>query len=445
MKSTRDSLVFNLIESERKRQEEVLEMIPSENYVSPAVLSAVGSVFMNKYAEGYPGKRYYQGNEFVDKLENLAVLRAKKLFKVPFANVQPYSGSPANLEILSAVCEPGDVILSQLLSHGGHLSMGQTASVTSKFFKSFYYYMDADGEIDWDSLEGAAVKYKPKIIFSGGTGYTRLFKWEKYAQVAEKVGAYFVADISHIAGLVAGGVHPSPVPFAHLVMTTTHKTLRGPRGAMIMVTDKGMARDPLLGAKIDKAVFPGVQGGPHMETVAGIAVALEEASSKSFREHARQIVINAKVIAEKLSEAGFVLIGGGTENHMIWIDLTNKEMDGWTAAWGLEAANIIANRQTIPNDLRSNYYPSGLRLGTPAITTRGMKEREMRLIAGWIDEIINSLKLKNKNSKFIDIGGSDREKDQSARKLFKTEIGHDKTILKIKEEVVGLCRRFPVV
>ncbi len=444
MKKILDDLdVRELIGLEQKRQSEVLEMIPSENYVSRAVMEAVGSVFMNKYAEGYPGKRYYQGNEAVDKLERLAQERAKKLFGVPYVNVQPYSGSPANLAILSAICEPGDVILSQLLSHGGHLSMGQTASVTSKFFKPFYYYMTADGEIDWESLESQAVKFQPKIIFSGGTGYTRVFKWERYAQVAKKVGAYFVADISHIAGLVAGNAHPSPVPFADVIMTTTHKTLRGPRGAIVMVTDKGLKKDPALGEKIDRAVFPGLQGGPHMETVAGVAVALDEAMTDAFKIYAKQIVTNAQAICEVLSQKDYTLIGGGTENHMIWIDLSNKEIDGWTAAWALEAAGVVANRQTIPNDPRSNYYPSGLRLGTPAITTRGMKEKEMRLIAGWIDTITN-LAMSNVKSKFADIGSGDKEKDQAARKRFKVKIFEDETVVRLRKEVLSLCREFPI-
>lgn len=439
-----DGEVLDLIKLEQKRESNVLEMIPSENYASWQVMQAVGSVFMNKYAEGYPGKRYYQGNEAVDKLERLAQDRAKKLFDVPFVNVQPYSGSPANLAILSALCNPGDKILSQHLSHGGHLSMGQTASVTSRFFNAVYYHMGEDGEIDWEELELQAEKHKPKIIFSGGTGYTKIFKWEKYAGVADKVGAYFVADISHIAGLVAGGVHPSPVPWAHVVMTTTHKTLRGPRGAMIMVTDRGLVKDPNLGEKVDRTVFPGIQGGPHMETVAGIAVALKEAQGRMFKKYAVQTVKNAEIVAGELKKRGYDLIGGGTENHMIWINLRNKGIDGWTAAWALEAAGIVVNRQTIPGDQRSNYYPSGLRLGTPALTTRGMKEKEMRMIVSWIDEVINVARVMVEDEAYAGMGGDERVKDQAARRVFKGKVFEKREILEIRSAVLRLCREFPL-
>jgi glycine hydroxymethyltransferase len=304
--------------------------------------------------------------------------------------------------------------------------------------------MKDDGEIDWDSLESQAVKFSPKIIFSGGTGYTKIFKWERYARIAQKVGALFVADISHIAGLVAGGAHPSPVPFADVVMTTTHKTLRGPRGAMIMVTHNGILKDALLPEKIDKAVFPGLQGGPHMETVAGIAVALEEASGRDFKRYSSQVVANAQGIAEELVKRGYALVGGGTENHMIWIDLRNKGIDGWTAAWALEAANIIANRQTIPNDTRSNYYPSGLRLGTPAITTRGMKEKEMKQISQWIAEVIDIACVMVDDTLYDGLGGEDKEADQLARKNFKKEVLERKELIAVKKQVMSLCKDFPI-
>ncbi|TSC87994.1 MAG: glycine hydroxymethyltransferase, partial [Microgenomates group bacterium Gr01-1014_16] len=357
-------------------------MIPSENYASSAVRQAMGSVFANKYAEGYPGKRYYQGNEVVDELERLCQERAKTLFDVPHVNVQPLSGSPANLAILKALkSNPKDIQLSQALEMGGHLSMGQTVSITSEYMNAIHNGLTPDGEINWEELENLAIKHHPRIIWSGGTGYTRIFQWAKYAEIADRVGAYFVADISHIGGLVAGGAHPSPVPFAHLVMTTTHKTLRGPRGAMILVTEKGLTKDPQLAAKIDKAVFPGVQGGPHMENIASLAVALAEAQLPQFAQYAKQIVKNSQFLAHELITNNYKLIGNGTQNHMLWIDLRNQNIDGWTVAWGLESAGIIANRQTVPDETGSPYFPSGLRMGTPAVTTRGMKETEMKMIA----------------------------------------------------------------
>lgn len=300
-------IIFDLIKKETKRQNETLQMIPSENYASAAVRTAMGSIFENKYAEGYPGKRYYQGNIVVDELERLCQDRAKKLFGVPHVNVQPLSGAPANLAIIKALSDPTSlklrgacIQLSQILSMGGHLSMGQSVSVTNIVMPAVHYGLTPDGEINWKELEELALKHKPKIIWAGGTAYTRIFQWKKYAEIANKVGAYFVADISHIGGLVAGGAHPSPVPYAHIVMTTTHKTLRGPRGAMILVTDRGLKKDPELAKKIDSAVFPGVQGGPHMETIASLAVALAEADGIAFKKYSQQIVKNAKALANEL-------------------------------------------------------------------------------------------------------------------------------------------------
>ena len=436
--------VFELIKAEEKRQEETLMLIPSENYASRAVREAMGSVFANKYAEGYPGKRYYQGNGVVDELERLCQERAKNLFRVPYVNVQPLSGAPANLAILKALKEgSNDIQLSQLLEMGGHLSMGQKASITSEYMDAVHYGVTKEGEIDWEELERLAVKHKPRIIWSGGTAYTRIFQWEKYARIADKVGAYFVADISHIGGLVAGGAHPSPVPFAHVIMTTTHKTLRGPRGAMIMVTEKGRNKDQELEKRMDKAVFPGVQGGPHMENVAALAIALEEAGKQEFREYAKQIVKNAAALSFELRDMKYDLIGGGTQNHMIWIDLTNKGIDGWTAAWALEAAGIITNRQTVPGEKKSAYYPSGLRLGTPAVTTRGMKEPEMKQIAKWIDQTL-TITHSTLINRYPDIGSQDKEKDQEDRKRFKREIKEDKELCMIATEVVKMCRKYPI-
>ena len=436
-----DPEIAKLVLGEEKRQQDSLIMIPSENYTSLAVREALGSVLTDKYSEGYPGKRYYQGNEMVDRIEKLAIARAKRLFGVAHVNVQPHSGCEGNLAILSAICKVGDPILSQHLYMGGHLSMGQQASVTSKYYKPYYYGLTKEGDINWQELESQAEKYRPKIIFCGGTGFTKIFDFAKFAKIADKVGAYFVADVSHIGGLIAAGnVHPSPKNQAHVIMTTTHKTLRGPRGAMIMVTKKGLKKDSELSSKIDKAVFPGLQGGPHNNNIAAIAMALKEASSLSFQQYAKQIVKNSKALADKLIKYDFKLIGNGSENHMIWIDLSNKNIDGWTAAWACEAAGIICNRQSIPFDKKSPYYPSGLRLGTPAITTRSMKEKEMVLIASWLNEIAEHLKR-------IDLGGigsKDKEKDQSARKKFKQRILKDQYLLKIKEQVQKLCRKFPV-
>lgn len=436
--------VFELIGAEEKRQQETLMLIPSENYASKEVRSAMGSVLSNKYAEGYPGKRYYQGNVVVDELERLCQDRAKKLFGVPYANVQPLSGAPANLAITKALKQSNnDVQLSQHLSSGGHLSMGQEVSVTSQVMTAAYYHLDANGEIDWEELERVALEKKPKIIWSGGTGYTRIFNWERYAKIAEKVGAYFVADVSHIGGLIAGGAHPSPVPYADVIMTTTHKTLRGPRGAIILVTKKGSDKDAELAAKIDKAVFPGVQGGPHMENIAALAVALVEASGAEFKEYAKQIVVNAGYMATLLNGYGFELVGGGTQNHMIWVDLRNKGVDGWAVAWAMEYAGMIANKQTVPLEPGSPYYPSGLRLGTPAVTTRGMKESEMKLIAGWIDRVVDSCQLAV-NSEYKDIGSKDKEKDQEARKKFRQDMKENKELKQVAQEVKELCRKFPV-
>lgn len=435
-----DPEIAHAIRQEMKRQQEGLVLIASENYTSVAVREAVGSSLENKYAEGYPRKRYYTGNAFVDDVETICIERAQKLFGVPFANVQPYSGSPANLEIMAAVAGPGGLSLSQELSHGGHLSMGQSTSFTSKYFTAVHYHLTKDGEVDFEELETLAKKHRPKIIWSGGTGYTRVFQWERYARIADMVGAYFVADISHIAGLVAGGAHPSPVPYAHIVMTTTHKTLRGPRGAMILVTEKGMQKDPELPKKINFAVFPGHQGGPHMNKIAGIAVALKEAADPLFGIYAHQIVKNSKALAGHLLDFGFTLIGGGSDNHMIWIDLSGKKIDGWQAHMTLEAAAIYGNKQTVPYDAKTPYYPSGYRIGTPATTTRGMKEAEMKTIADCINRGVSIAQ----NLTLPGIGSPDRETDQKARKTYKEHLAVSRDIQKLRKDVSALCKHFPL-
>lgn len=438
--------VSELIAREEKRQTETLTLIPSENYASAAVREAMGSVFANKYAEGYPGKRYYQGNEVVDMLERECRESVKQLFKVPYVNVQPWSGAAANLAIIMALHSGNkDVQLSQELSSGGHLSMGQNVSVTKRLMASSHYNLTSEGEVNWEELEAKAAECKPRIIWAGGTAYTKVFDWKRFRQVADKCGAVFVADISHIGGLVAGGAHPSPVEFADLIMTTTHKSLRGPRGAVIMVTETGLKHDPGLEQKIDKAVFPGVQGGPHMEIVAAILVAMQEAARPEFRDYAMQVVANAQTLAEELKRHKFKLVGGGTENHMVWVDLTEKGIDGWAAAWALEAVGLITNRQTVPEETNSAYYPSGLRLGTPAVTTRGMKEPEMVRIAELIGLGIGTA-ICNYGGLLVDMGGPTPEKevDQAARKEFKQRIFQDNDFKEIRERVLRLCQAFPV-
>jgi len=433
--------IFELLKKEKKRQREGLVLIPSENYVSDDVLKVLGSELTNKYAEGQVGKRYYTGNEWVDGVEEVAIERAKSLFGVPFVNVQAYSGSPANMAILIALCEKkSDLVLSQELSHGGHLSMGQRVSATGRFFKTDYYHLSKEGEIDWKELRRKAKELRPRVIFAGGTAYTKKFDFKQYKEIAGEVGAYFVADISHIAGLVVAGVHPDPVPYADLVMTTSHKTLRGGRGALIMITRRGLIKDADLGEKINKAVFPGTQGGPHMNNIGSIAVSLKEASSASFKKYGRKVVRNAKALADSLGRYEFELVGDGTENHMVWIDLRNKRLDGWSMHVALEMVNMFANKQTVPNDSRSAYYPSGLRLGTPAVTTRGMQEAQMRLIAQWTGTVAEICQEHWVNG----IGSKNYEEDQNARRVFKKRLEEDGGIKKMKREVRDFARKWPI-
>jgi glycine hydroxymethyltransferase len=359
-------------------------MIASENYVSLAVLEASGSVLTNKYSEGYPGKRYYEGQQNIDPIESIAVQRAKDLFGVDHANVQPYSGSPANLAVYLAFCQPGDTIMGMSLPMGGHLTHGWPVSVTGKWFRPVQYGVRADnGRIDFDEVRDLARKEQPKIIFCGGTAIPRTIDFPAFAQIAAEVGAVLVADIAHIAGLIAGGAHPSPVGHSAVITTTTHKTLRGPRGAMIMSTAEHASA-------IDRAVFPGLQGGPHDHTTAAIAVALREASAPDFRGYAHQIVANAKALAAALSERGYSLVSGGTDNHLILIDLTPQEIGGKPAARALDRAGIEVNYNTVPFDTRKPFDPSGLRIGAPAITTRGLTEEHMPQVAAWMDEAIRA-------------------------------------------------------
>ena len=383
--------VFSLIKAEEKRQRVTLMMIPSENYTSPAIREAVGSALMHKYSEGYPSKRYYQGNKIVDEIENLAIERAKKLFKVPHANVQPYSGSPANAAVYMALLNPGDKLMGMSLSSGGHLTHGHPKiTFSGKYFKSIQYGVGKDGFINYDEVAKIARREKPKLIVAGLTAYPRSLDWKRFAEVANEVGAILAADISHIAGLVVGGVHESPVKYANVITTTTHKTLRGPRGAIIMVTEKGFKKDAEMAKKIDRAVFPGLQGGPHDNTTAAIAICLNEAVGPAFKRYAKIVVDNAKILAGELSALGFELITGGTDNHLVLIDLRNKGVLGKEAATRLEEAGIIVNYNSVPNDPYPPMNPSGIRLGTPAVTTQGMGEVEMKKIAGWINEVLCS-------------------------------------------------------
>lgn len=375
-----NDLIFELIDKEAKRQSETISLIPSENYASKAVREAVGSVMANKYAEGYPGRRYYQGNEVMDEVENLAIERGKKLFKLEHINVQPYSGSPANLAVLLALVEPGETICGMELSAGGHLTHGHRVSVSGKWFKSVQYGVTDKGKIDYDALAQLVMKEKPILIFAGTTAYPWNIDWNRFAKIADTVGAFLVADISHIAGLVAGEAIENPADYAHIVTSTTHKSLRGPRGAFIGVTNNGLEKDESLDAKMDKAVFPGLQGGPHMNTIAGMAVAFAEAETREYGVYANQILKNAKVLAIELRMGGLKVFG--TENHLMLVEVGMEK--GKEMAVKLEEAGIVVNANTVPRDLGSPMKPSGIRLGTPAVTTRGMGESEMKHIASLI-------------------------------------------------------------
>lgn len=383
-----DPEVAAALDQETLRQHEGLEMIASENFVSEAVLEAAGSVFTNKYAEGYPGRRYYGGCEYADVVENLARDRARQLFGGDHVNVQPHSGSQANASAYAAVLQPGDTILGLDLSHGGHLTHGHRLSFSGKLYRTTFYHVRRDTEqIDYDEMESIALQEKPKVIIGGASAYPRLWDFERMRHIADKVGAYYNFDMAHIAGLVAGGVHPSPVPYAHITTTTTHKTLRGPRAGLIIVGKDmviGSKPDQTLSKEIDRAVFPGQQGGPLMHIVAAKAVALAEALRPEFRTYAAQIVSNAKALAEALQAAGFRLVSSGTDNHLMLVDVFEKGILGSEAELALGKAGITVNKNSIPWDTNPPLKPSGIRVGTPALTTRGMKEPEMRQIGAWI-------------------------------------------------------------
>lgn len=390
-----DTEIEQLIIAETNRQRDGLEMIPSENHTSQDVLEALGSRLTDKYSEGYPGMRYYGGCEFVDKVENLARDRAKALFGVTHANVQAYSGSPANMAVFFALADPGDTIMGLELFFGGHMTHGLKVNFSGKWFNSVQYRTNKDGYLDYDAIMELAKEYKPKVIVAGATAYPRIIDWQRLREIADACGAFLVADISHIAGLVVAGVHPSPVGIADVITTTTHKTLRGPRGALILCNGnpsnplKKVERTPEnLPTLIDRAIIPGLQGGPHNHQTAAIAVALREASQPAFKAYGQQIVKNAQTLANKLIERGYDLVTGGTDNHLLLVDLTNKGVKGAEAEQALGLAGITVNKNTVPFDARPPFDPSGIRLGTPALTTRGMKEAEMEHVAEWIDAAI---------------------------------------------------------
>ena len=394
---------------ERRRQEEHIELIASENYTSPRVLAAQGSVLTNKYAEGYPGRRYYGGCEHVDIAEELARERAKELFGADYANVQPHSGSQANAAAYLALMKPGDTLMGMNLNHGGHLTHGSPVNFSGKLFKVVAYGLDeSTGEIDYSQVERLAHEHKPKMIIGGFSAYSRVVDWQRFRDIADAVGAYFLVDMAHVAGLIAAGVYPNPVPIADVTTTTTHKTLRGPRGGMILARE-----NEELTKKFNSLVFPGTQGGPLMHVIAAKAVAFKEALQPEFTEYQKQVVANARVMCGVLMERGYKIVSGGTDNHLLLVDLIDKDITGKDADAALGRANITVNKNTVPNDPRSPFVTSGLRLGTPAVTTRGFKEAEITQLTGWMADVLD-------------------------------DIENETTIEHVKNEALDLCARFPV-
>ena len=402
-----DKAVFAAVSGEMKRQQEGMELIASENYVSKAVLEALGTVFTNKYSEGYPGKRYYGGQDYTDVVEALAIERAKKIFGAEHVNVQPHSGAPANMIVYSAILKPGDTVLGMDLSHGGHLTHGHPVTLSAQIYNFVRYKTDASGKIDYDELEKMAIRYKPKLILAGFSAYTRKIDYEKFSSIAKKVGAISMFDIAHIAGLIAGKTIENPVPYFDIVTTTTHKTLRGPRGGMIMCKAD-------FAKAIDKAVFPGFQGGPHMNNIAAKAVAFGEALKPAFKSYAKQVIKNAKILEKELLKKGYKIMFGGTDYHMVLVDVMgSKGVTGKEAEHALDEAGITVNKNMVPDDHRSPMDPSGIRVGVQAVTSRGMKEKEIRQISTWIDEIITA--------------HDDKEK-----------------LAEIRRGVVRFCKKFPI-
>lgn len=424
------SKVFSLIAKEAHRQKYGLEMIPSENYTSENVMKAMGSILTNKYSEGHPGARYYGGNEIIDEIERYAQSLANKLFGTEHAIVQPHSGSPANLAVALELAGSGGTTLGLSLTSGGHLTHGSVASWTGKLFNAITYEVDGNTwHIDIEEVRKLAKQHKPKMIWVGTTAYPYTLDYKGFAKIAEEVGAYLVADTSHISGLIVAGLHPSPVPFVDVVTTTTHKTLRGPRGAMILITKKGLKKDPNLAKRLEKSVMPGLQGGPHDHQTAAIAVCLEEALQSSFKKYMEQVVKNAKVLAKEL--------GTTSETHLVLKSLTDYGYGlGYQAQYALEEAGITVNKNTIPGEPASAFYPSGIRLGTPALTTRGMKDTDMKKIAGWIKQVLEEIR------------GLDLPKEQEKRSVFlkevKVKLRENKNLKKIRREVEKFAGKFPV-
>jgi glycine hydroxymethyltransferase len=404
-----DPELAKAIAGERQRQEDHVELIASENYTSPRVLEAQGSVLTNKYAEGYPGKRYYGGCEFVDIAESLAIDRAKRLFGADFANVQPHSGSQANAAVYLALLNPGDPILGMSLDHGGHLTHGAKVNFSGKLFKAAQYGIKSDtGEIDYDQVGRLAQEHRPKMIIAGFSAYSRVIDWERFRHIADSVGAYFVVDMAHVAGLVAAGLYPNPVPFADVATTTTHKTLRGPRGGLILAR-----HNPEIQKKLNSMVFPGIQGGPLMHVIAGKAVAFKEALEPEFKAYCSQIIANARAMARALQDRGYKIVSGGTDNHLFLLDLIDKDITGKDADAALGRAHITVNKNAVPNDPRPPMVTSGLRIGTPAATTRGFQENEAKQLSRWIADVLDHR-------------------------------GDEATVERVRGEVEALCRRFPV-
>jgi glycine hydroxymethyltransferase len=397
------------ISAERQRQEEHLELIASENYASPRVLEAQGSVLTNKYAEGYPGRRYYGGCEYVDVAERLAIDRAKQLFGAAYANVQPHSGSQANAAVYLALLAPGETLLGMSLDHGGHLTHGSKVNFSGKLFHAVQYGLDpATGEIDYGQVERLAREHRPKMILAGFSAYSRIVDWQRFRAIADEVGAWFVVDMAHVAGLVAAGVYPNPVPVADVVTTTTHKTLRGPRGGLILARD-----NPDLHRKLNSMIFPGTQGGPLMHVIAAKAVAFLEALAPEFRDYQRQVVANARAMAKSLQERGYRIVSGGTDNHLFLVDLIGRTYTGKDADAALGRAHITVNKNAVPNDPRPPFVTSGLRIGTPATTTRGFREPEARQVGGWIADVLDAM-------------------------------GDEDVVARVREQVLAICRRHPV-
>ncbi|MGH8455954.1 MAG: serine hydroxymethyltransferase [Stenotrophobium sp.] len=401
------------IQSECARQEAHIELIASENYASPAVMEAQGSALTNKYAEGYPGKRYYGGCEFVDIAEQLAIDRVKRLFDCDYANVQPHSGAQANAAIFHALVVPGDTVMGMNLAQGGHLTHGNPANFSGKFYKIVPYGLNASGYIDYDEMEHIALETKPKMLIGGFSAYSRIKDWKRMREIADKAGAYFWVDMAHVAGLVAAGEYPSPLPYAHVVTSTTHKTLRGPRGGLILT--KGQSEE--FNKKLNSAVFPGIQGGPLMHVIAAKAVAFKEAASAEFKTYQKQVVVNSRAMAKVFLDRGYKVVSGGTDNHLFLLDLIAKNVTGKDAEAALGRAHITVNKNAVPNDPKSPFVTSGLRLGSPASTTRGFGDREMAEVAGWIADIVDAMAANE---------------------------GVEQVITRVRGQVEQLCARFPV-